>query len=315
MEFCVFTEPQQGAEYETILRQALHAERLGFDGWFRSDHYLVMGDGDGLPGPTDAWTTLAGLARETSRIRLGTLVSSMTFRHPGILAIQVAQVDAMSGGRVELGLGTGWFAEEHAAYGIPFPTKRFGMLEEQLAIVTGLWRTPVGERFAFDGAHYALSDSPALPKPVQSPVPLIVGGGGPKRTPQLAARYATEFNIGFVGETEIRDTFANLHRVCGEEGRDPLTLSLSVALPTIVATSAAELEHRCAAAGVDPSRAGAAAEEGLLVGTPEQVVEKLQRVADPGTRRVYLQCMDMTDLEHLDLIAAEVLPHVTDTVA
>jgi len=315
MEFCVFTEPQQGADYETILRQALHAERLGFDGWFRSDHYLVMGDGDGLPGPTDAWTTLAGLARETSRIRLGTLVSSMTFRHPGMLAIQVAQVDAMSGGRVELGLGTGWFAEEHAAYGIPFPTKRFGMLDEQLAIVTGLWRTPVGERFAFDGAHYALSDSPALPKPVQSPVPLIVGGGGPKRTPQLAARYATEFNIGFVGETEIRDTFANLHRVCGEEGRDPLTLSLSVALPTVVATSAAELEHRCAAAGVDPSRAGAAAEEGVLVGTPEQVVEKLQRVADLGTRRVYLQCMDMTDLEHLDLIAAEVLPHVTDAVA
>ncbi|MFL0711575.1 MAG: LLM class F420-dependent oxidoreductase [Microcella pacifica] len=315
MEFCVFTEPQQGADYETMLRQAQHAEKLGFDGWFRSDHYLVMGDGDGLPGPTDAWTTLAGLARETSRIRLGTLVSSMTFRYPGILAIQVAQVDAMSGGRVELGLGTGWFAEEHAAYGIPFPTKRFGMLEEQLAIVTGLWRTPVGERFAFDGAHYALSDSPALPKPVQSPVPLIVGGGGPKRTPQLAARYATEFNIGFVGETEIRDTFANLHRVCGEEGRDPLTLSLSVALPTVVATSAAELEHRCAAAGVDPSRAGAAAEEGVLVGTPEQVVEKLQRVADLGTRRVYLQCMDMTDLEHLDLIAAEVLPHVTDAVA
>jgi alkanesulfonate monooxygenase SsuD/methylene tetrahydromethanopterin reductase-like flavin-dependent oxidoreductase (luciferase family) len=153
MEFCVFTEPQQGADYETMLRQAQHAERLGFDGWFRSDHYLVMGDGDGLPGPTDAWTTLAGLARETSSIRLGTLVSSMTFRHPGILAIQVAQVDAMSGGRVELGLGTGWFAQEHAAYGIPFPTKRFGMLEEQLAIVTGLWRTPVGERFAFDGAH------------------------------------------------------------------------------------------------------------------------------------------------------------------
>ncbi len=211
MEFCVFTEPQQGADYETMLRQAQHAERLGFDGWFRSDHYLVMGDGDGLPGPTDAWTTLAGLARETSRIRLGTLVSSMTFRHPGILAIQVAQVDAMSGGRVELGLGTGWFAQEHAAYGIPFPTKRFGMLEEQLAIVTGLWRTPVGERFAFDGAHYALSDSPALPKPVQSPVPLIVGGGGPKRTPQLAARYATEFNIGFVGEDR---RFATPSRTC-----------------------------------------------------------------------------------------------------
>jgi F420-dependent oxidoreductase-like protein len=315
MEFCVFTEPQQGADYDTILRQAQHAEALGFHGWFRSDHYLAMGDGDGLPGPTDAWTTLGGLARETSGIRLGTLVSSMTFRHPGILAIQVAQVDAMSGGRIELGLGTGWYGEEHAAYGIPFPAKRFGMLEEQLEIVTGLWRTPVGERFAFDGAHYALSDSPALPKPIQSPFPLIVGGGGRQRTPQLAARYATEFNIGFVGEAEVRDTVANLHRVCGEEGRDPLTLKLSVALPTVVASTPADLERRCAAAGLDPARAGGAPEEGVLVGTPEQVVEKLQRVADLGARRIYLQCMDMTDLDHLDLIAAEVLPHVTDTIA
>jgi len=315
MEFCVFTEPQQGADYATMLGQAQHAERLGFDGWFRSDHYLVMGEGDGMPGPTDAWTTLAGLARETSTIRLGTLVSSMTFRHPGILAIQVAQVDTMSAGRIELGLGTGWYAEEHTAYGIPFPTKRFGMLEEQLAIVTGLWRTPVEKRFAFDGAHYALSDSPALPKPVQSPVPLIVGGGGPKRTPQLAARYATEFNIGFVGESTIAETFANLHRVCGEEGRDPLTLKLSVALPTIVASTPAELERRCAAVGLDPARAGGAAEEGVLAGTPEQVAEKLQRVADLGASRLYLQCVDMTDLEHLDLIAAEVLPHVTDAIA
>ena len=134
--------------------------------------------GDGLPGPTDAWTTLAGLARETSRIRIGTLVSPVTFRHPGSLAIQVAQVDAMSGGRVELGLGAGWFEREHRAYGIPFPAKRFDLLEEQLEIVTGLWATPVGGAYSFSGANYRLAEAPALPKPVQQPVPVIIGGGG-----------------------------------------------------------------------------------------------------------------------------------------
>ena len=206
MEYCLFTEPQQGFSYDDQLAFARSAETHGLDGFFRSDHYLRMGDGDPLPGPTDAWTTLAGLARETSRIRLGTLVSSVTYRVPGILAIQVAQVDAMSGGRVELGLGTGWFEAEHAAYGIPFPPRRFDLLEEQLAIVTGLWSTPAGETFSFEGANYRLDAAPALPKPVQSPVPVIVGGGGPKRTPALAARYATEFNIGF----RTIESFANL---------------------------------------------------------------------------------------------------------
>lgn len=315
MEFCVFTEPQQGADYETMLRQAQHAERLGFDGWFRSDHYLVMGDRDGMPGPTDAWTTLAGLARETTRIRFGTLVSSMTFRHPGILAILVAQVDAMSGGRAELGLGTGWYAQEHAAYGIPFPDKRFGPLEEQLAVITGLWRTPAGETFSFAGEHYTLTDSPALPKPVQSPVPVIVGGGGPRRTPQLAARYATEFNIGFVDEATIAEKFANVRAVCEEEERDARTLKLSAALPTVVASNQADLERRCAAVGIDPAQAGAAAASNVLVGSPAQVVEKLGRLRDLGADRVYLQCVDMTDLEHLDLIAAEVLPHLTGATA
>ncbi|MHB1491714.1 MAG: LLM class flavin-dependent oxidoreductase, partial [Cellulomonas sp.] len=190
MDLRIFTEPQQGATYDDLLRVARATEDLGFDGFFRSDHYLAMGDGDGLPGPTDAWTTLAGLARETSTIRLGTLVTAATFRHPGILAIQVAQVDQMSGGRIELGLGAGWFAAEHEAYGIPFPEKRFGLLTEQLEIVTGLWGTPVGERFEHRGEHYTLVDSPALPKPVQrSPldparpgVPVIVGGRGPVRS-------------------------------------------------------------------------------------------------------------------------------------
>ena len=160
MEYCVFVEPQFGATYDDLLASARTTERLGFTGFFRSDHYLTMMGFDGLPGPSDSWTTLAGLAREKERIRLGTLVSAATFRHPGVLAIQVAGVDAMSGGRVELGLGAGWYAAEHAAYGIPFPDRRFGLLEESLAIVTGLWATPPGKTFDFAGEHYTLSGSP-----------------------------------------------------------------------------------------------------------------------------------------------------------
>ncbi len=306
MQICIFTEPQQGASYDTQLAHAQRTEALGFHGWFRSDHYMVMGDGDGMPGPTDAWTTLAGLARETSRIRLGTLVSSATYRVPGLLAIQVAQVDAMSGGRAELGLGTGWYAAEHAAYGIPFPEKRFGMLEEQLAIVTGLWATPAGATFGFEGDHYALVDSPALPKPVQSPLPVIVGGGGARRTPQLAARYAAEFNIGFVDPAAVAEKFENVRAICVEEERDPATLRMSVAWPTIVGADEAEVRRRCAAAGIDAD----SDHGGRLVGTPAQVVEKATGLIGLGADRLYLQTMDMTDLDHLDLIAAEVLPHL-----
>ena len=165
MQLRIFVEPQQGASYDQQLAVALLAEQLGFDAFFRSDHYLKMSDIDGLPGPTDSWVTLAGLARDTSTIRLGTLVTSATFRHPGVLAISVAQVDQMSGGRVELGIGAGWFEAEHQAYGIPFPDVkvRFDRLEEQLQVITGLWGTPVGELFSFEGNEYRVSNSPALP--------------------------------------------------------------------------------------------------------------------------------------------------------
>ena len=307
MEFCVFTEPQQGYEYETLLANAQAAERLGFDGWFRSDHYLRTGSAtDGLPGPTDAWTTLAALARETSRVRLGTLVSSVTFRHPGVLAIQVAQVDRMSGGRIELGLGAGWYAEEHAAYGIPFPEKRFGLLEEQLAVLTGLWGTALGARFDFAGEHYTLERSPALPKPVQSPVPIIIGGSGPRRTPALAARFASEFNIGFRSEDTVAETFAGVRRACEEIGRDPETLRTTVALPTVVATDDASYLRRLKAIDADP---GTFAEVNVA-GSPDAAVDKLLRLRELGADRVYLQLVDLRDLEHLELIAAEVLPHV-----
>ena len=209
MDLRIFTEPQQGADYDTLLKVARATEELGFDAFFRSDHYLAMG-GDGLPGPTDAWITLAGLARETSRIKLGTLMTAGTFRLPGVLAIQVAQVDAMSGGRVEFGLGAGWFEAEHTAYGIPFPKEKFGRLSEQLAVITGLWATPVGKTFDFDGTFYQLKDSPALPKPAQGKVPVLIGGMGAKRTPELAARYADEFNVPFAS---IADTGTQFGRV------------------------------------------------------------------------------------------------------
>ena len=224
MDLRIFTEPQQGATYDTLLTVAKATEDLGFDAFFRSDHYLSMGSADGLPGPTDAWITLAGLARETKRIRLGTLMTAATFRLPGVLAIQVAQVDQMSGGRVELGLGAGWFEEEHKAYGIPFPKEKFARLEEQLEIVTGLWATEAGKTFDFHGTYYDLTKSPALPKPVQSPrPPIMLGGLGPKRTPALTARFADEFNLPFAS---IEDTAAQIDRVreaCAAIGRDPAT--------------------------------------------------------------------------------------------
>lgn len=305
MEYCLFTEPQQGFSYDDQLAFAQSAERHGLDGFFRSDHYLRMGEGDPRPGPTDAWTTLAGLARETSRIRLGTLVSSVTYRVPSILAIQVAQVDAMSGGRAELGLGTGWFEREHEAYGIPFPPKRFDLLEEQLQIVTGLWATPDAETFTFEGKHHRLDAAPALPKPVQSRVPVIVGGGGPKRTPALAARYATEFNIGFVAEDVVAEKFAVVRAACEAIDRDPATLKLSVALPTIVGRDDAEIERRAAAIGRTRSEFDDGAN---IVGTPEQVAEKVERLRALGAERVYFQLMDLRDVEHADLVGAEVLP-------
>ncbi|MGH6656504.1 MAG: LLM class F420-dependent oxidoreductase [Actinocrinis sp.] len=303
MQLRIFTEPQQGASYDTLLAVAKAAEDLGFDAFFRSDHYLRMGTGDGLPGSTDAWITLAGLARETSRIRLGTLVSPATFRLPGPLAIQVAQVDQMSGGRVELGLGTGWFADEHAAYGIPFPDNRFDLLEEQLAIVSGLWSTPDGESFSYPGKVYRLEDSPALPKPVQRPhPPIIVGGGGPKRTPRLAARYAAEYNLGFRGVAETAEGFERVRAALAAAGRAADSIVYSSAAQTVVGRDDAEVKRRAEAIGTTVAQAKAAG----YAGTPGEVVEQLKRYEGIGASRIYLQIMDLGDLDHLELIAAEV---------
>ncbi|MFB7217409.1 LLM class F420-dependent oxidoreductase [Streptomyces sp. NPDC056227] len=307
MDLRVFTEPQQGATYETLLRVAKAAEELGYGAFFRSDHYLHMGAVDGLPGPTDAWITLAGLARETTRIRLGTLMTAGTFRLPGVLAIQVAQVDQMSGGRVELGLGSGWYAEEHAAYGIPFPKEKFGRLEEQLAVVTGLWNTPVGERFDFDGTYYQLSDSPALPKPAQARVPVLIGGHGARRTPALAAQYADEFNIPFASLADTEQQFKRVRAAAESCGRRADDLIYSNALVACVGKTDAEVKRRAEAIGRDVDELKANG----LAGSPAEVVERISAFRAVGSQRMYLQMLDLDDLDHLELIASDVMPQLS----
>ncbi|GAA4888364.1 LLM class F420-dependent oxidoreductase [Actinomycetospora straminea] len=310
MDLRIFTEPQQGAAYDDLLRVARAAEDAGFDAFFRSDHYLAMGEANGLPGPTDAWVTLGALARETTTIRLGTLMTAATFRLPGPLGVAVAQVDQMSGGRVELGLGTGWYEAEHRAYGIPFPStsERFGMLAEQLEILTGSWLTPVGVPYTHHGEHYTFADSPGLPKPLQTPYPpIIVGGNGARRTPQLAATYATEFNMPFAG---LDDLVAGRERVddaCRERGRDPATLGRSTAQVVCTGKDDAEVARRAAAIGRAPDELRANG----LAGTPAEVVDKLGAFREEaGLQRVYLQILDLSDLDHLELVASAIAPQV-----
>ncbi|MFD5941279.1 LLM class F420-dependent oxidoreductase [Streptomyces griseus] len=307
MDLRIFTEPQQGADYDTLLTVAKAAEDLGFDAFYRSDHYLRMGSGDGLPGPTDAWITLAGLARETRRIRLGTLMTAGTFRLPGVLAIQVAQVDQMSGGRVELGLGAGWFEEEHKAYGIPFPKEKFGRLEEQLAIVTGLWATEVGATFSYDGTYYQLTDSPALPKPAQAKVPVLIGGHGATRTPRLAAQYADEFNIPFASLEDSEKQFGRVRAAAQAHGRSPDDLVYSNALIVCTGKDDAEVARRAAAIGRDVEELKANG----LAGSPAEVVDKIGSFEAIGSSRIYLQVLDLEDLDHLELISSQIQSQLT----
>jgi F420-dependent oxidoreductase-like protein len=308
MRLRIFTEPQQGADYATLLRVAKATEDLGFDAFFRSDHYLKMGDVSGLPGPTDAWITLAGLARETSRIKLGTLMSPATFRFPGPLAISVAQVDHMSGGRVEFGFGAGWFEAEHAAYAIPFPDlgERFERFGEQLAIITGLWQTPEGELFNFTGKHYTITDSPGLPKPAQRPrPPVLIGGSGPKRTPRLAATFADEYNVAFSSLDATAAAFGRVRDAVAAADREPGSMIYSVAHTVCCGRDEAEINRRAAAIGRKPEEL----REHGLTGTPAEIADKIGQFAALGAQVTYLQVLDLSDLDHLALLA-EMLPLV-----
>ena len=305
MDLRIAVQPQVGADYATLLGVAQACERLGFSGFFMADHLMGWRDpADSLPGPTDVWTTLAGMARETTSIRLGTLMTSANFRHPAMLAIQVAQVDDMSGGRIDLGLGAGWSESEHRAHGIPFPARRMDVLEEQLAIVTGMWATPVGDRFSFDGEHYTLDGSPALPKPAQSSVPIIVGGTGPRRTPQLAARFAAEYNGSYATDDDIPKMLRRREQACVAIGRDPRSLTFSIMASLAVGTTERDRAARAAASGKTPEVVRLTG----VGGTPAQAVERLRRLEDAGVQRIYLQFPGFTDVDHLALVAEEVLP-------
>ena len=307
MELRIFTEPQQGASYEDILAVAQASERAGFAGFYRSDHYLKMGSVDGYPGPTHAWVTLAGLARETSSIRLGSLVSPIMFYQPGPLAISVAQVDAMSGGRIDFGVGTGWFEAEHHAYGLEFPpiANRFDRLEEALEQIHGLWTTPEGATFNHDGEYHSFKESPGLPKPAQRPhPPIIIGGRGAKRTPALVARYASDFNLPFTPLDEVAGALERVEQACAVVNRNPAEIVKSTTMVLCLGANEAEVKRRAAAIGREPDElrsAGAA-------GTTAEVIEKLASFGRLGIQRAYLQVLDLGDLHHISQAGADLIP-------
>lgn len=311
MELRIFTEPQQGARYEDLLAVAQASEEGGFAGFFRSDHYLKMGNVDGQPGPTHAWVTLAGLARETSSIRLGTLVSPITFYRPGPLAIAVAQVDAMSGGRIDFGIGAGWFEGEHNAYGLDFPPLgvRFDRLEEALEQIHGLWTTPEGSTFSHEGRFHSFVDSPALPKPAQRPhPPIIVGGRGAKRTPALVARFASDFNLPFTPVEEVVPAIERINKVCADRGRNPAEIVKSTTMVLCLGASETEVNRRAQAIGrqADELREAGAA------GTTEEVLDKLGRYREAGIQRAYLQVLDLGDLDHIAQAGADLIPALAE---
>ena len=309
MKLRIFVEPQQGASYIQQLKVAQSAEELGFDAFFRSDHYLRMGDGSPYPGPTDSWVTLGAIARETSSIRLGTLLTSATFRLPGVLAITVAQVDEMSNGRIEFGLGAGWFGPEHAAYGIDFPdtSERFDRLKEQLEIISGLWKTQLGDSFSYSGDYYKLENSPALPKPVSNPhPPIIVGGLGAKKTPALAAAFAQEYNVPFGSVEKCKQQFELVRSAATDIGRSPSDIVYSVALVVCLGNDSRTLERRANSIG----RSVEELTQSGLCGSSDQILEKISRYQEIGAERVYLQFRDMDDLDHLSDISDGLKRHI-----
>ncbi len=303
----VLMEPRHGASYEDILALALATERAGFDAFFRSDHLLGGNPDDPEYKPTDCWTTLGGLARDTTRVRLGALMTASTFRAPGLLATIVASVDDMSGGRAELGIGAAWYAREHAAFGLPVPAvgERFDRLEEQLEVITGLWHAGPGEGqgFSFDGRHYQVADNRTPPRVSQQPhPPIIVGGGGPRRTPAIAARFAAEFNAAYGGDP--RERFQRFGRACEAIGRDPADARLSGVLPVAIGSTPAEIERRAEIVDSPMLR------DAAVIGPPAALADRIAELAKAGADTVYLHVFDIHDLDHIALIGAEVLPQL-----
>ncbi|SDO44163.1 probable F420-dependent oxidoreductase, Rv1855c family [Nakamurella panacisegetis] len=317
MDLRIFTEPQQGASHADLLAVAQATRAGGFSAFFRSDHILAMGAGDGLPGPSDSMVSLGALASSVPDIRFGTLVTAATFRHPSMLAIAAATIDDISGGRLDLGLGAGWYEAEHRAYGVEFGSsfgERFDRMTEQLEILTGLWGTPIGERFDHEGRYYQLAGAPGLPKPIQTGrdgrprIPLVLGGHGPKRTPALAARFADDFNVGF---SDLAATTAGHDRVraaCEAIGRDPGDVVYSAALPVCCGSNPQELARRAAAIGRDLDELRSTG----LAGSPAEVLDQLGAFAAAGTQRMYLQVLDLHDLDHIALLGEHVRPAIAD---
>ena len=303
MRLRVLLEPHHGATYAQILALAKAAEEGGFDAFFRSDHYLGIDADDLTYQPTDSWTTLAGLAVQTERVRFGTLVNASTFRLPGQLAVEVATVDQMSHGRAELGIGAAWYEREHQYFGIPFPAlgERFDRLEEQLAILTGIWDTKPGERFSFEGKHYQVTDCASIPRWAARPK-IIIGGAGAKRTPTLAAKYADEFN-GALG-LDVRERYANFRRICEDVvGRDPATVRLSATVPVAIGRDADDLDKRLKSLGEPGARLLAAG----VTGYADDVIRAVEDVASQGADTVYFHVYGPSDVAHIELLGEQVV--------
>ncbi len=310
----IFTEPQQGASYDQLLTVARTAELCGFEAFFRSDHYLKMGESPAVPAYTDAWTTLAGLARDTHSVRLGTLVTPATFRPIGTFPLIVAQVDHMSGGRVEVGLGAGWYKDEYDAYGMPFspPDVRYNVLEDQVAILQGLWSTQPGGTFERDGLTCTVRLEADPLRPAQRPhPPIILGGGGGPRNARLAATFADEFNAPFVPIDAMKKAYASVRSACEKLERDPSELVWSTAQVLCCGRNEAELARRASAIGRDLKEL----RRDGFAGLPGEVLDKLAAFADAGAERFYLQVLDLSDMDHLRLVAEEILPHAPGRTA
>ncbi|MTD16299.1 TIGR03560 family F420-dependent LLM class oxidoreductase [Nakamurella sp. YIM 132087] len=314
MKLSLFLDPQEGISYATLREATLAAERLGFHGMYRSDHLTSTAD-HFERAASEAWSTLAGLARETSRLRLGTLVTPVGFRHPSLYAKIINTVDEMSDGRVDVSIGTGWYAPEHLRLGLPFPElrDRFDQLEEYLAVLHQLWGTSTG---GVEGQHYRVDDFTVAPASVQRPRPrLILGGHGPRRTPRIAARYADDYNVDWLSPEETGRLNRNVDNACADIGRDPAEIERSILVGAVIAADRSDVDERLAQAGrfLGLDDVGAWREktrESWTVGTAEDLVVRLQEYAAVGVQHTMLMLAPGDDLDIISLVADVVMPAV-----